>query len=126
MAGHHGIGFKKARLSETASYEGGRILVTDDWLSKPAELRRAILYHEAGHALETQAGLKGLLKAGIDDPLDMVDWPGAKGLGHNYSEIIAEAYSALHSDPEWFDRMQAHRIKDAVTALALQEGFPLP
>lgn len=126
VSGRWGIGFKRARLSETASYEGGRVMVTEDWLSKPEGLRRAILYHEAGHALETQAGVKGLLRAGIDDPLGMIDWPGARSLGHNYSEVIAEAYSALHSDPEWFDRMKAHKIKEAVTALARQEGFPVP
>ena len=122
--GRDGIVVGHARGSEAASFEGGKIVLKEEFFDLPHDTRKAILYHEAGHALRTD--LASLTAAGADDPLDMVNWPGAQGLGYNYDEIIAEAYSAMWVEPEWFDRMGAHRVRDVVVRLASAQGFPLP
>lgn len=117
-----GFRHKEARETETASWDGKHIRTTDEFYALPEETRRAIAYHEAGHAMLEAAG--GLTT--IDDPLGLIDKPGGQALGHNAEEILAEGYSALWSDPDWFDRMSAHEIRGVVVAAASRAGFPLP
>ena len=70
-----GIRSGNARGSEDASFEGGKIVVKPQWFTRPSDARKAILYHEAGHALEERTGLDGLRSArhcdlaGRPDPL---------------------------------------------------------
>ena len=117
-----GWAFKRQRGSEVASYERGFIAASPEFFTYPEETRRAIAYHEAGHAmLEAAGGLRAL-----DDPLGLIDLPGGQALSYNAEEIIAEAYSVLWCEPEWFDRMKAHEIRSIVIGLAKKAGFPLP
>lgn len=111
-----------ARGSEVASWNQGHIRASDEFFRLPEETRRAIAYHEAGHAMIEAAG--GL--TAIGDPLALIDLPGGQSLGYNAEEIIAEAYSVLWSEPEWFERMGAQKIRSIVVALAKAAGFPLP
>jgi hypothetical protein len=117
-----GFWHKNARETETASWDGKYIRTTDEFYALPEETRRAIVYHEAGHAMLEAAG--GLTT--IDDPLSLIDKPGGQALSYNAEEIIAEAYSVLWSEPEWFDRMGAHEIRDTTIEIARRAGFPLP
>lgn len=126
-----GWGWKSARGTEAASYEGGFIKVTEEFLGLPESVRRAVAYHEAGHALlEAGEGLVGvgrfMEERGDGDTFDLRDWPGGQSLSYNAEEIIAEAFSVLWTEPEWFDRMGAQRIRDLVLAYARSEGWPLP
>lgn len=117
-----GWSFKRQRGTEVASYERGSIAVSPEFFTYPEETRRAIAYHEAGHAmLEAAGGLRAL-----DDPLGLVDLPGGQSLSYNAEEIVAEAYSVLWTEPEWFERMHADEIRSIVIGLARKAGFPLP
>lgn len=117
-----GWAFKRQRGSEVASYEKGFIAASPEFFTYPEEVRRAIAYHEAGHAmLEAAGGLRAL-----DDPLGLIDLPGGQALSYNAEEIVAEAYSVLWTEPEWFDRMHADEIRSIVIGLARKAGFPLP
>jgi hypothetical protein len=113
--------------SEEASFEPGRgIVVKPSYFDRAESIRRAILYHEAGHGLETEVGAEGLRELGVDDPLDIINWPGAQGLGGNYSEILAEGYSALWTDPEWFKTNKADRVEALVRDMAGSRNWPIP
>lgn len=113
-----GIRVGQARGSEDASFQNGAIVVKDQYFDRPPETRRAILYHEAGHGLETEAPMPA-------DALDWIDLPGADALGANYSEIVAETYATLWTDPQWFEG-RAEEIRNRVVALAREHGYPLP
>lgn len=115
--------YRTTRGSEVASWEGGYIRPSEDFFSLPEETKRAIAYHEAGHAMVEAAG--GLRAVG-DDPLAIMDLPGAQSLSYNAEEVLAEAYSVLWTEPEWFERMGAQKIRSMVVALAKEAGFPLP
>lgn len=115
--------YRTTRGSEVASWEGGYIRPSEDFFSLPEETKRAIAYHEAGHAMIEAAG--GLRALG-DDPLAIMDLPGAQSLSYNAEEVLAEAYSVLWTEPEWFERMGAQKIRSMVIALAKSAGFPLP
>ena len=112
--------YKSTKGSESASWQDGYIRPTEDFFRYPEGVRRAIAYHEAGHAMIEAAG-------GITaDDFDLLDSPGGQTLGYNAEEILAEAYSVLWGEPEWFDRMGAGKIKDRVIQMAKRAGFPLP
>ncbi len=121
-----GVRVGNARGTEDASFENGSIVVKEQWFSRPIDVRKAILYHEAGHGLESAIGLRGLVEFGVDDPLDLINWPGASGLGHNASEVLAEAYAVVWTEPQWFNRMKAGAIRTLVTDMAQSRGYPLP
>ena len=113
---------KSQRGTEAASWEKGYIRPTPDFYALPEQTRRAVAYHEAGHAMIEAAG--GL--SSLEDPLSIIELPGAQGLGHNAEEVLAEAYSAVWCDPDWFQRMGAHQILAIVVKMARRAGFPLP
>lgn len=113
--------------TEDASYlPDGRIALKESYFTRPPDVRRAILYHEAGHGLEAEVGLAGLSAYGVDDPLGIIEWPGARSLGGNVSEVLAEGYAALWTDPGWFGRSAARQVRDLVVAMARDRGYPLP
>jgi hypothetical protein len=114
--------------SEVASYlPDGRIATSDAYFDLPSETRRAVLYHEAGHGLESAYTLDNFRDVGVDDPIAIMDMPGASKLHpSNYSEVLAEGYSALWSDPGWFDRQGATEVRDLVVRMAKHADFPLP
>ena len=127
VAGRHpGIRPGAARGSEVASCNpDGSIIVKDEWFALGADTRRAVLYHEAGHGIGLVIdGGRIAEVAGLDSPLDVIDLPGARGLGGNYDEVIAEGYAALWSDPAWFDR--APEIRSLVVKLAREARLPVP
>ena len=62
----------------------------------------------------------------IPDALDIVNLPGAQSLSYNAEEIIAEAYSVLWTEPEWFDRAGAHEVRMIAIEVAKRAHFPLP
>lgn len=117
-----GIFVGKARGSETASYVYGKIVLKDDWFAQNESARRAVLYHEAGHAIMDFVRIFDL----HDSPLDIIKMPGAQGLGYNYDEVIAEGYSALWCDPDWYVRNRADEVKALVLDAVKKAGFPLP
>ena len=89
--------------------------------------RRATLYHEAGHGLEEAVGLSGIGRYFGVDPLAVVTLPGAQRFGHNASEVVAEAYAVLWTEPQWakgFEGGQA--ILGTVAKMARDNGYPLP
>lgn len=117
----------KAKGTEDASFESdGRIALSPAYFTRPPETRRAILYHEAGHGLESEYDLAGFRRLGVDDPLDIIDWPGARKLGHNYGEVLAEGYGSMWHDPAWLRQQGADRVVDLVTRMAHERGYPLP
>ena len=120
-----GISVGSPRGTELASYQGGQVVVKDSWFAQPEGARRAILYHEAGHGL-ADAALLGTARHGLDSPLDLLGWPKASWLGHNYDEIVAEAYSVIWTEPQWFDDDDKRAVRDLVIALAREHGYPLP
>jgi 8-oxo-dGTP pyrophosphatase MutT (NUDIX family)/2'-5' RNA ligase len=123
-----GIVVGPRRGTETASYIGGKIVVTDDWFGWPEESRRAVLYHEAGHALMDAIGYADLAAAvGVDNALDIItEIPESSRLGYNPDEIVAECYAVVWTEPEWLEANNLGRIRDAVVTLARAKGFPLP
>lgn len=122
-----GIGVGQARGTEDASFSGGRIILKEQWFDRAEETRRAILYHEAGHGLEEQLGLMEVGRYFGVHPLDVIDLPGATRLGYNPSEVVAEAYSQLWSDPAWFETFEGGPfIRDTVIQMASDQGYPLP
>lgn len=107
--------------TEIASWEDGYIRPKPGFFDLPSPTRRAIAYHEAGHAMVDACGLPN-----IPDLFDLIDLPGGKTLGHSGEEILAEGYSVLWCEPEWFDFMGADKILEAVVSTAQKAGFPLP
>lgn len=114
---------KQARGTESASWDGRYIRPAPEFYSYPEATRRAIAYHEAGHAMLQAAG--GL--SSVPNAMELIDMlPGAKILGYNAEEIIAEAYSVLWTEPEWFSAHDAGQIEVIVVGLAHKAGFPVP
>lgn len=122
-----GITVGQARGSEVASFQDGKIVLKDQWFDYPTDARRSVLYHEAGHGLETKVGLMGLASYfGVDNPLDIIDLPGAQRFGYNCSEVVAEAYAVLWNEPHWASFEGGQAILDAVEKMALDHGWPVP
>ncbi len=114
--------------TETASYDpSGRIGLTPGFFDMPEGARQAIMYHEAGHALESLFDLASFQALGVDNPLDLMEWPGAQRFGYNYSEVLAEAYAVLWTEPEWLASVPgSDRIVALVRKMADATGWPLP
>lgn len=105
----------------------GRIGVTSAYFEVAEDSRRAILYHEAGHALEVAAGMAGIAKAfGVANALDILSLPGADRFGYNASEIAAQAYSVLWTEPQWASFPGGAEILAAGARLARDHGWPIP
>lgn len=122
-----GIYYSKRYGTEIASYGMDKITVTDAWFELPSATRRAILYHEAGHGLEDRFDWSTPIPAfGLANLDQCMGWRGAQGLGLNYSEALAEAYSACWCSPEWFGAQGDVRWKNLIEWMARKEGFPLP
>jgi hypothetical protein len=116
-----------ARGTESASFEGGFIVLKEQWFTYPTDARRAICYHEAGHGLETKAGYDEIASAfGVGNVLDIIDLPGAQRFGYNPDEIVAQAYSVLWTEPQWASFDGGSEILAAVARLAQTHGYPLP
>ena len=122
-----GVRVGRARGTEAASFEGGMIVLKDEWFTYPTEARRAIMYHEAGHGLEEAAGADGCARAfGVDNALDILDLPGASRFGHNYSEVIATAYQVAWDEPGWASFEGGRETLAATMRLAREHGYPVP
>lgn len=128
-------GFRYSSIShgEDASHgEDGRVVLTDKFFGHPSTARRAILYHEAGHALSDQMLRDG---SGFDlfdrvpertwGPSGVRDFNGQSTPG----EAAAEAYSVLNStdpaDREWATRMGMDDYLLGVADEAERHGFPI-
>lgn len=123
-----GIGWRaEPKGTEAASFHQNMIWVGEEFMGYPESIRRAILYHEAGHALDTAASNEdeiaafGLSNAG--ELLDLAARPDAPA--HNSDEIIAEGYAYLMAGETAFGAPCPAWVAEAVTTLARQHGFPL-
>ncbi len=122
-----GIRVGQARGTEVASFEGGMVVLKDEWFGYPPGSRRAVLYHEAGHGLETAVGQGVARYFGVENPLDVIDLPGAQRFGHDYGEVVAEGYAVLWTEPSWAGSFDGGRaVLEAVRAMARDHGYPLP
>lgn len=124
---HPGLTVGDARGTEEASFEYGRgIVLKPTYFNFDERARRTILYHEAGHALESRYMLADYQRLGVSNPLDItIDWDVSM-LGVNYSEVLAQAYAELWADPSFLDEGDKVRVRDLVVAMAREQGFPLP
>lgn len=117
---------KSARGSESASWEKGYIRPSPEFFAYPEDTRKAIAYHEAGHAMIEAAGGLGAISSKLDvDVMDMVSWPGGDSISYNAEEIIAEVYSVIWNEPSWLSGKDP-RFIEVVTKVAKMAGFPLP
>lgn len=103
--------------------EEGWIGVTPNYFTLPEATRRAVLYHEGGHFLET---------AWMVDDDAMIDevTPARVSFGHlngqtTPSEIAAEAFSILWDEPAFLSE-HAPGVGARVIEAATVRGFPLP
>jgi hypothetical protein len=127
MQMHSGIGWRSQVMgTEVASFDKSMIWVGADFMGMSESVRRSILYHEVGHALETKASSEDKMVAfGLSDRgelLDLANRPDAPS--YNYDEIIAEGYAYLLTGETALGSLCPPWVTKAVTTLARQHGFP--
>ena len=104
----------------------GRIEVGDKFFELPTnDVKRVVLYHEAGHGLSD-----AMLEDGSAwDALDAGILPGGKQVANQFDhlngqttpgEVISEAYSVLHDEPEFVES----RWPDLATLCLLGKIWP--
>ena len=100
--------------TEAASFDRGYIRLKPEFFSYPEGTRRAICYHEAGHAISVALG--------YTPSLDLLDLPGANVLGYNSEEVLAEGFSVMMVEPSWLK--QYPELEVALFKLVRAAGFP--